>query len=61
VSKGMGIKARKLVNPEEAESAVKELAESEESMLLHAVVTGEANVLPMVPAGKSLDNVIQNM
>jgi len=61
LAQAMGIKSRRLVNPDEAEEAVKALAESGESMLLHAVITGEENVLPMVPAGKSLDKVIRKM
>lgn len=61
LAEAMGIKSRRLVNPDEAEEAVKALADSEESMLLHAVITGEENVLPMVPAGKSLDKVIRKL
>ncbi|MGC9313103.1 MAG: thiamine pyrophosphate-binding protein, partial [Sediminispirochaetaceae bacterium] len=61
LAQAMGIKSRRLVNPDEAEEAVKALADSEESMLLHAVITGEENVLPMVPAGKSLDKVIRKL
>lgn len=61
LAEAMGIKSRRLVNPDEAEEAVKALAESGESMLLHAVITGEENVLPMVPAGKSLDKVIRKL
>jgi acetolactate synthase-1/2/3 large subunit len=61
LAEAMGIESRRLVNPDEAEEAVKALAESRESMLLHAVITGEENVLPMVPAGKSLDKVIRKL
>jgi len=61
VAQAMGIKSRKLIKLEDAEEAMKALAESEDSMLLHAVITGEENVLPMVPAGKPLDNVIRKM
>jgi len=61
VAQAMGIKSRKLIKLEDAEEAMKALAESEDSMLLHAVITGEENVLPMVPAGKPLDKVIRKM
>jgi hypothetical protein len=30
-------------------------------VLLHAIITGEENVVPMVPAGKSLSGVIQEI
>jgi acetolactate synthase-1/2/3 large subunit len=55
----MGIPSRRLTKVVEAESLMKEFAESEGSMLLHAVIEQEENVLPMVPAGKSYDNVIE--
>lgn len=61
LAEAMGIKSRKLENLEEAESVMREFAESEESMLLHAVISNEENVLPMVPAGKSLSNVLQKI
>ncbi len=61
LAQAMGVKSRRLVKPDEAEEAVKALAESGESMLLHAVITGEENVLPMVPAGKPLDKVIRKI
>lgn len=61
LAQAMGIKSRRIFKVEEAEDAVRELAESSESMLLHAVITGEENVLPMVPAGKSLDKVIRKI
>ncbi len=61
LAKAMGIKSMKLEKREDAEGMMKEFAESDESVLLHAIITGEENVLPMVPAGKSLSNVIQEI
>jgi acetolactate synthase-1/2/3 large subunit len=58
ITRAFGIKARTIKKPAEAEDAIKELAGSKESMLIHAVIKTEENVLPMVPAGKSLDHVI---
>ncbi len=55
----MGVPSRRLTKVEDAESLMKEFAEREGSMLLHAVIEQEENVLPMVPAGKSFDNVIE--
>lgn len=61
LAQAMGIKAMKLEKQKDAERMMKEFAESEESVLLHAIITGEENVLPMVPAGKSLGSVIQEI
>jgi acetolactate synthase I/II/III large subunit len=59
IAEAVGIPSRRLIKREDAEETMKEFAESEGSMLLHAVVEKEENVLPMVPAGKSLDNVLE--
>ncbi len=53
-----GIRAVRLEKPEDAERVLKELAECETSMLVHAAIDPNENVLPMVPAGKPLDKVI---
>ena len=52
------IKAVRLEKPEDAERVITELAESDTSMLVHAAIDPDENVLPMVPAGKPLDKVI---
>jgi len=53
-----GIKAVRLEKSEDAERVIRELAECETSMLVHAAIDPDENVLPMVPAGKPLDKVI---
>ncbi|MCK5154000.1 MAG: acetolactate synthase large subunit, partial [Spirochaetales bacterium] len=55
------IKAVFLKDPKEADAAIKELAESDESMLVHIAVDPEENVLPMVPAGKALNEVLTKL
>ncbi len=50
-----------LKDPDKAETVIKELAESTESMLVHIVVDPDENVLPMVPAGKALDEVLTKL
>jgi acetolactate synthase-1/2/3 large subunit len=57
----MGIPGRTLRDPRRAEEALRELAESEGPMLLHAHVVSSANVLPMVPAGKSYAQVVEKI
>ena len=56
VVEAMGIAARRLTRRERAAAVVKTLARSEKSMLVHALIDPEENVLPMVPPGKSLDD-----
>jgi len=58
VADAFDIKARKISEPGEVEDAIRELVESEESMLLHVAIDREENVFPMVPAGKSLAQAI---
>lgn len=55
IARVYGIPARYIENWRDARSAVEELAAASGPMLLHARVDGEENVLPMIPAGKSLD------
>lgn len=58
VARAYGIKARTLTKKEEAEDAVGELAESKETMLLHALIDKEESVLPWVTGGLALDEAI---
>jgi len=61
IARVIGIRALTVNCPEEAEESIKELAASKESMLVHALVDPEENVLPMVPAGKPLDQILTKM
>jgi acetolactate synthase-1/2/3 large subunit len=58
VARAYGVKARTLTKKEEAEDALKELAESKESMLIHALIDKEESVLPWVTGGLALDQAI---
>jgi acetolactate synthase-1/2/3 large subunit len=58
LAEAYGISARKIGSKQQAEAAVIELAESNQPMLLHAMISREENVLPMVPAGKPLFQVL---
>jgi len=55
IAQTIGIKSMKIKKPEEVDKAIKELAESRESMLIHALVDPGENVLPMVPPGGKID------
>ncbi|MBP7459826.1 MAG: biosynthetic-type acetolactate synthase large subunit [Candidatus Delongbacteria bacterium] len=52
----MGIKGIELDRNEQAEEKVKELVQADHSILLHARIDPNENVLPMVPVGTSLSN-----
>lgn len=58
IAKVIGIQAVTVNRTEEAEEVIKNLAMSKESMLVHALVDPEENVLPMVPPGKPLDQIL---
>ncbi|MCP4215298.1 MAG: biosynthetic-type acetolactate synthase large subunit [bacterium] len=58
IARAFGIKAAKVTEASKVEQAIAKLVNSKESMLLHALVDREENVLPMVPAGKSLDQAL---
>ncbi|RKX52756.1 MAG: biosynthetic-type acetolactate synthase large subunit [Thermotoga sp.] len=58
IAKVVGIRGLKIEKPEEVEPAIKELAESNEPMLINALVDPRENVLPMVPSGTPLNEVI---
>jgi len=58
IAEAYGIKSLKLDKKENAEAAIKELYQSEKSMLIHAKIDPEENVLPWVPSGRSLNDII---
>nr|WP_243392550.1 biosynthetic-type acetolactate synthase large subunit [Solitalea longa] len=57
ISEGFGVKAKKITEREELDSAVEEMLASEVPYLLEVVVEKEANVFPMVATGASVDEV----
>lgn len=61
VAKAMDIAARRLSRRERAAEVIRALAQSRTSMLIHALIDPEENVLPMVPPGKSLNETMLNI
>jgi acetolactate synthase-1/2/3 large subunit len=57
----MGIPGRTIRHPDEVEAALRELEGCDGPMLVHAHVAGGANVLPMVPVGKALDQAVERI
>ena len=58
LAEAMGVKARRLDDPAKLKEELRALLESEEPMLLDVIVPGNVDVLPMVPGGKSLDEMV---
>ncbi|WEW55077.1 Acetolactate synthase, mitochondrial [Emydomyces testavorans] len=54
VSEAMGVQARRCMNPEDVESSLRWLLESDGPALLEVITDKKVPVLPMVPAGKAL-------
>ncbi len=61
IADAVGIRALRLERSEDAEETIKQLAAANESMLVHALIDPAENVLPMVPAGKPLDQVLTSI
>jgi len=59
LAEAYGLKGRRVTQRSEIESAVKEARETEGSYLIEFVVDQEYNVMPMVPAGGKLDQMIR--
>ena len=58
LAEAMGVKARRLDDPAKLKEELAALLESEEPMLLDVIVPGNVDVLPMVPGGRSLDEMV---
>ena len=53
-----GMTSIKIEKPEELETKLKEHLLSNEPVLIEIIVTKEDNVFPMIPAGKSVDELM---
>ena len=53
-----GIKSVKVTKPAELEDAVRQMMEHEGPFLLEAAMNEQENVFPMIPAGKTLNDII---
>ena len=58
LAEAMGIKALRIDDPARLETDLKAALASEEPMLLDVVAPGNVDVLPMVPGGRSLDEMV---
>ena len=58
IAEAMGIKGYRLDKVEELETRLPEILSSEEPAVIDVIVPEEENVLPMVPGGKRLDQMV---
>ena len=58
IAQGFGAQARKITDRSELGDAMNEMIKSDGTFVLHVRVEQEENVLPMVAAGKALDDMI---
>ena len=57
IGEAYGIKSVKLESPEDL-SQLEELLNSDEAVLIDCIVEKEENVLPMIPSGTSVDQMV---
>lgn len=58
IAKGFGLPARRVSKREELKDAIQEMLDSEEAFLLDVIVPYTEHVLPMIPAGTSVDQMV---
>ena len=58
IGEAYGIKTVRIEHKEEMNQNLKALLDSDEAVIMHFIVEREANVFPMIPAGKSIDDLI---
>ena len=58
IAEGFGVKARRVINKNELREAVQEMLDCDGPYLLDVVVPHTEHVLPMIPAGKSVKEMI---
>ena len=58
IANGFGLPARRVHKKEELRDAVQEMLDSEEACVLDVMTPYTEHVLPMIPAGRSVDQMI---
>ncbi|MCH6257771.1 biosynthetic-type acetolactate synthase large subunit [Puniceicoccaceae bacterium K14] len=58
IAKGFGLPARRVHKREELKDAIQEMLDSDEAFLLDVIVPYTEHVLPMIPAGKTVDQMV---
>ena len=58
IAEAMGVRGERLTKAEELETRLLELLDSDGTVVIDVIVPEEENVLPMVPGGKRLDQMV---
>ena len=58
IAEGFGLPARRVHKKSELEDAIQEMLDSKEAFLLDVITPFDEHVLPMIPAGKTVDQMI---
>lgn len=61
VAKGYGLKGMRIEKPEEIESVLKKAYEMNEPVVVDCVISPDENVLPMIPPGKTVNEIVTSM
>lgn len=61
VAKGYGLKGMRITKPEEISSVLKTAYDMNEPVVVDCVISPDENVLPMIPPGKTADDIITSM
>ena len=58
IAEGFGVTGKKIIDPNDLESSIREMLDYDGPYLLHIMVEKEENVLPMIPSGKAVDEIV---
>ena len=58
ISKGFGVKARRVHKREDLKEAIKEMLDHDGPYLLDVIVPYDEHVLPMIPSGRTVADII---
>ena len=61
VAKGYGLKGMRITKPDEITSVLKKAYDMNEPVVVDCVISPDENVLPMIPPGKTADDIITAM
>ena len=61
VAKGYGLKGMRIEKPEEIERVLKKAYEMNEPVVVDCVISPDENVLPMIPPGKTVNEIVTSM
>lgn len=59
LAKGFGIRGRTVIRKEDFDDAITEMLDSKEPFLLNVMVPHQEHVLPMIPSGKTVKDIIK--